>query len=65
MHNGVVIVCPSVIAIGNLLVEVVFIPWLNILVVDYNIVVTVLAALLVPQADRVPDLVDGIANRAP
>ena len=64
MHDRPVVVGADVVPVGDLLVEVVVLPRVDIRTVDGHERVAVLAALLVPQSDGVPDLVDGLTEEA-
>src|SRR6185437_7528681 len=63
-HAGAVDVGADVVAVGDVLVEVVLEPRLNLVPVDGHEGVAILTRLLVPKTDRVPDLVDRVARAA-
>ena len=62
MHDGTVIVSPHIISVGNALGEIVLRPRLDLIPVDGDEAVTVLTAVLMPQSNRMADLVDRIAR---
>ena len=64
VHDRAVVVGAQVVAVDDVLVELRRHAGLDVLPVDRHEKVAVLAALLVPETDRVADLVDRVARRA-
>ena len=62
MHDRSVVVGANVVAVSDVLVEVVLEPRLDPVPVDRYEEIPVFAALLVPEADDVADLVDHVAG---
>jgi len=62
MHNRAVIIDPDIIAVGYVLTEVTLTPRSDLCPVDSNKGITVGAALLVPEAHGMTDLMDGITG---
>lgn len=58
VHDGRVIVLAIVVPVSDVLVEVVNVPRFYVAMVDFDEVIPVIPALLMPQSDCVTDLVD-------
>src|SRR5262249_33432069 len=64
VHDRVVVVWPDVVAIGDVLIEIVLHVGDDVFPRDAHVLVPVLAALLVPEPHRVTDLVNALAHAA-
>ena len=64
MHDRAVIVAPDIIAVDDVLVELALHAGFDVGPVDGHEGVAVFAALFVPEAHRMADLVDGVAGAA-
>ena len=64
MHDRAEFVGPKIVAVGHVLVEVVLHRWVDVGKQDLHESVSILPALLMPQAHGVADFVDGIARSA-
>ena len=65
MHDGIIIVCTDIIAIRDVLIEIMLAAGRDFIPVDGDKGIAVLTAVLMPQSDRMADLMDGAASGAP
>lgn len=64
MHDGIIVVVTDVIAVCNVLSEVVHQIWADVLEVDPDEFVSVFATLLVPLSNSVTDFVNNLPSQA-
>ena len=65
MHNRVKVVCPNVISVADMLIEIMLSSWNDVFVVNLEMVIPVFPTLFVPQPQCMPDFMDYRAGRAP